>query len=204
MCRGAPPPRRAPARSIARGAMSQQLFLLALLLRNRALARSLARARVGARALAPDGQRSAVTAAAVAADFHQPLDVHRDLLAEIAFDAALLLEHAADFAHVLLGEILHADVGADARRAEHVVRAPAPDAVNVGEADLDPLGPRQIHACNARHRLPLPLLVFCVRADHAHHAAAAHELELVTNFFDRCSDLHSFAPGLWLMASGSR
>jgi len=46
-------------------------------------------------ALPPD---TAVTAAAVAADFHQPLDVHRDLLAEVSFDAALFLDHAADAA----------------------------------------------------------------------------------------------------------
>src|SRR5438552_16318062 len=146
MCRGAPPPRRAPARSIARGAMSQQLFLLALLLRNRALARSLARARVGARALAPDGQRSAVTAAAVAADFHQPLDVHRDLLAEIAFHAALLFDHTADLPDVVLGEILDADVGAYAGVLQDAVRAHAPDSVDVGESDLDALGARKINA----------------------------------------------------------
>jgi hypothetical protein len=58
-----------------------------------------------------------VPQAAVAADFHQPLDVHRDLLAEVALDAALLLEHAADLADVVFGQILHADVRAHARRA---------------------------------------------------------------------------------------
>ena len=44
------------------------------------------------RALAAHRQVAAVPQAAVAADLHQPLDVHRDLLAEVAFDAALLLD----------------------------------------------------------------------------------------------------------------
>src|SRR6266849_9972298 len=81
-----------------------------LLLGDRALARALPRARVGARPLAARRQVAPVAQAAVAADLHQPLDVHRDLLAEIAFDAPLLLEHPADLPDVLLGEILHADI----------------------------------------------------------------------------------------------
>jgi len=36
----------------------------------------------------------------------------------------------------------------------------------------------------------LTLFVFLVRADHAHHAAAAHDLALVTDSLHRCSDLH--------------
>src|SRR6478735_8055235 len=90
-----------------------------LLLGNRALAG----ARVGARPLAVHGQAAAVAHAAIAADFHQPLDVHRDLLAEIAFDAALLLDDAADLPYVVLGEVLHADIAADPGFLENQVRA---------------------------------------------------------------------------------
>src|SRR5919107_1264452 len=36
----------------------------------------------------------------------------------------------------------------------------------------------------------LPLLVLLVRADHAHHTLAPHDLALVTDFLDRRSDLH--------------
>src|SRR4249920_3704695 len=67
-----------------------------LLLGNRALARALAGAGVGLGALAAHRQVAAVPQPAEAADFHQPLDVHRDLLAKIAFDAALVLDHLAD------------------------------------------------------------------------------------------------------------
>src|SRR5262245_544757 len=142
-----------------------------LFLRDRALARTLARARVGARPLTAHRQVAPVPQATVAADLHQPLDIHRDLLAEIAFHAALLFEHAADLPDIVFGEILDPDVGAHARRTQHVVRALASNAVDVGKADLNPLGPREIHTCNTRHRLPLSLLVLRVGADHAHHAA---------------------------------
>src|SRR5580704_8012835 len=37
---------------------------------------------------------------------------------------------------------------------------------------------------------PLPLLVFLIRANHAHDATPAHDLALVTNPLDRCPDLH--------------
>jgi hypothetical protein len=76
-----------------------------LLLGDGALARALPGARVGLGPLAAHRQAAAVPQAAEAADFHQPLDVHRDLLAEIALDAALLLDHPADLAHIVFGQI---------------------------------------------------------------------------------------------------
>src|SRR5262245_65318246 len=122
-----------------------------LLLSNRALARTLARARVGLRPLAAHGQAAAVPRSAVRADFHQPLDVHRDFLAEVAFHAPLLLDDAADLPHVVLGQILHADVGADPGVLEDAVGADAADAVDVRESDLDALRTRKINACDTCH-----------------------------------------------------
>src|ERR1051325_3309015 len=66
---------------------------------NRAFARPFARARVGARPLTANRQRAAVPHAAVAADLHQPLDVHRDVLPQVALDASLLLDDPADLPH---------------------------------------------------------------------------------------------------------
>src|SRR5262245_21523906 len=67
-----------------------------LLLRDRALPRTFAGARVGAGPLAVNREIAPVPHAAVAADLHQPLDVHGDLLAEIAFHPTLLFDHSAD------------------------------------------------------------------------------------------------------------
>src|SRR5206468_3734899 len=86
-----------------------------------------------------------------AADFHQALDVHGNLLAEIAFHAALVLDHPADLPDVVFGQILDADVGADPGALQDVVRAHTPYAVDVSETDLDALGPREIHASNTCH-----------------------------------------------------
>src|SRR6266498_4128091 len=54
------------------------------------LARALARARVGARALAAYRQSLAMANAAIAAEVHQPLDAHRHLAAQVALDGELL------------------------------------------------------------------------------------------------------------------
>jgi hypothetical protein len=59
---------------------------------------------------------------AVAADLHQPLDVDGDLLPEIAFDAALLLDDPADLPDVVLRQVLDPEVAADARLREDVAR----------------------------------------------------------------------------------
>src|SRR5262245_39998059 len=91
------------------------IWLYRLLLRDRALARTFAGARIGAGPLSAHRERAAMTHAAVAADFHQPLDVHRDFLAQVALDAALLFDHAADLPDIVFGQILDPDVGADAR-----------------------------------------------------------------------------------------
>src|SRR5207248_4773544 len=129
-----------------------------LLLRNRALARSLARPRVGPRALTTHGQPAAMTHAAVTADLHQPLDVHRDFFAQVPFDAPLLLDDAADLPDVVFGQILYADVGTDARVREDPVRPDAADSINIGKTDFDALGARKIDACNSCHS-PTPAAV---------------------------------------------
>src|SRR5918997_861026 len=117
------------------------LLLLArgLLLGDRGAARPLAGARVGVRALAPHGEAAAVAQAAVAADIHQPLDVHLDALAQVALDLALPLDDRADAAEHVLVEIAHARVHGDAGRLQDRRRARAPDAIDVRQSDLDAL-----------------------------------------------------------------
>src|SRR5256714_8468250 len=53
---------------------------------DRGLARAFARTRVGTGALAANRQSLAMTGAAIAAEVHQPLDIHRDLAAQVALD----------------------------------------------------------------------------------------------------------------------
>src|SRR5262249_47675300 len=154
------------------------------------LTRALARARVRVRALTADRKALAVTQAAVAAEVHQALDVHRDLAAQVAFDLdALALEHVADGAQIVLVEIVAALVGRDLGRFEHAKRRGLANPVNVGERDLDALVARKVDAGDASH-LTLPLLVLGVLADDAHDALPAHHLALRTDLFDRSPDFH--------------
>src|SRR5215470_15434470 len=87
---------------------SQPLALLALDLLlggHRPAPRPLAGARVGVRPLPPDRQVAAVPDPAVGLNFDEPADVHLDLLAEIPFHAALLLDGLAQLVHLVLGEV---------------------------------------------------------------------------------------------------
>src|SRR5215831_7644454 len=47
-----------------------------------------------------------------------------------------------------------------------------------------------IRAMFSASQLTLTLLVLLIRANHAHHAAAAHDLALVTNSLYRCPNFH--------------
>src|SRR5437660_7605570 len=122
-----------------------------LLLGDRGAARPLAGARVGVRALAAHGQAPPVAQAAVAADVHQPLDVHLGALPEVALDLALTLDDLADAVELRLVQVAHAHVGADLRLLEDGVRARAPDSVDVRQSDLDPLVDRQVNADYTSH-----------------------------------------------------
>src|SRR6516162_1481027 len=122
-----------------------------LLLRDGALARAFARSGVRSRTLAAHRQAPAVARATVAADFHEPLDVHRDLFAQIPLDAALLIDDAADLAHVVLRQILDPHIGTDARLLQDAVRAYAPDPEDVGQPDFHALRAGKINACYTRH-----------------------------------------------------
>src|SRR5688500_18922780 len=83
------------------------------------LARTLARARVGVRALTANGKTFAVTEAAIAAEVHQALDVERDLTTKITLDLVRRLEDVADASDFVFAEVIGALVGVDVRFGEH-------------------------------------------------------------------------------------
>src|SRR4029077_19000318 len=112
---------------------SYKLALLAyrLLLRCHGTApRTFAGARVGVRTLSAHRQIPAVANATVGLNFNQPADIHLDLLAEIAFHAAFLLDGLANVVDFLFGQV------ADFLRVIHagfrsqLFRAFPPDAVD--------------------------------------------------------------------------
>src|SRR5271169_6066839 len=77
-----------------------------LLCRDGALPRSFACARIRVRALAAHGEIAPVPQAAIALNFDEPANIHLDLLAEIAFDAALGFNRLPEPVDFFLGQVL--------------------------------------------------------------------------------------------------
>src|SRR5262245_38009545 len=123
---------------------------------DRLLARALAGARVGARALAAHRQSAAVADAAPAAEVHEALDVHRHLAPQVALDGELG-DLRADGVHLRLGQVLDLGGRVDTRGGTGGARARPAHAVDVGEPDPHVLVHRDVGAGYACHvRLPQP------------------------------------------------
>src|SRR5579884_1588792 len=90
-----------------------------LLVGNRTLARSLTRARIGVRSLAANRQIATVTETTIRPDFNQPLDVQRNILAEIAFYSAFAFDDLADAVDLFFAEVLDLLVGIDRTRRQN-------------------------------------------------------------------------------------
>src|SRR4051812_17850679 len=113
--------------------------------------RTLARPRVRMGALAPHRQSPAVAQSAVAAEIHQPLDVHRNLPPEVAFDGVFAVDQLADAQDLVIGHLVHAPLDRDADSAADLESLGPSDAVDVSEPDRDPLLIRDVDASDPRH-----------------------------------------------------
>ena len=49
-----------------------------------------------------------MTQAAIGAEIHQPLDIHRDFAAEVALDHIFAVDHFADLQHFGIGQLIDA------------------------------------------------------------------------------------------------
>ena len=91
--------------------------------------------------------------APVAADFSQPLNVHRHVAAQVALDRILMTDNLAQLGLILLGEVLHTGIGVNPGLGQDLVGAGAPNAVDISEADLDSFLSRQVNTGNTSHLL---------------------------------------------------
>jgi len=101
---------------------------------------------IGMRPLAPDWESAPMAQAPITADFHEPLDVHGNSLAQIAFHHAISLDYVSDPDDLVFREILHFGGDFDLRLLANVRRPALADAVYVCESDLHPLVDGQIHS----------------------------------------------------------
>src|SRR6266550_3243779 len=88
---------------------------------------------------------------AVALDFDQPPDVHLDLLAEIALDAAFGFNRLAKAVDLFLGQVFHLLGVIHIRLRAKRLRARLSDAVDRRQAHPDSFLYRKIYSCNACH-----------------------------------------------------
>src|SRR5712671_2576571 len=96
--------------------LTRRLFLV----RYSAAARTLAGSGVGVSSLAANGQAAAMTQTAVGSHLDVTLDVHRDFLAQVAFDGPFVFEDLADVVDFLFAQIAYLlvkiDPGAEQQR----------------------------------------------------------------------------------------
>src|ERR1043166_5198938 len=122
---------------------------------NGGFARTLARARVGTRALTAYRQAAAMALAPIGAEIHQALDVHRNLAPQIALDRELA-DKLPQLVHIVIGQVFDLARHVDSSRRADPARAIAADAVNRGKSDLGVLVIRDVDSGYAGHAFTLP------------------------------------------------
>ena len=126
------------------------------------LARTFARAGVGLRALAADGQAAHVADATVTFDALQTLEIHAEFAAQIAFDDIFaLLNRVNDLRELRLGQILCADGRINVRAFENDLRVDGANAVNISERNVNALAGRYFYTNDACHKFLINLDVAC-------------------------------------------
>ena len=94
-----------------------------------------------------------VTDAAITLDALQPLQVHADFAAQVAFnDVFAILDRVNNLRELLLGQILGADARIDICASEDLVRVGGTDAINVAQGDFDALVGRDFYSNDAGHK----------------------------------------------------
>src|SRR5262245_37507612 len=145
---------------------------------------------------------------AIRSNFHQALDVERNLFPQIAFDAVLLLDDLADFVHFVVIQFAHFRIHIDAGGSQNVIGLRTADAIDIGKSDLDSLIWRKIYTCYTCHSeqpsrnnfelrnfelriSTLALFVFRIDTNHAHDTFTMHDFALVTDFSYGSSNFHN-------------
>jgi len=136
--------------------------------------------------------------AAVAAQVHQALDVHRRFTAQIALDGELV-DFVTQLFQIRVSQILDLLVGRNAGNLANLPSARAADTVDSSQADHGMLMVGDIDPCDTCHssilfaKLALALLMTRVRrADHTHHALALDDFAVAANALNRSQHFHDF------------
>src|SRR6185295_16748043 len=107
----------------------------------------------------------------IAAEIHQPLDVHGDFASEIAFHDVVAVDGLANLDDLGLGQIAHAPACRDTDFFANILGVGRTDAVDVAQGDLHALVGWNVDASNARH---VGLLIRLARGRASTCAGTAH------------------------------
>src|SRR3954453_14478969 len=118
---------------------SAAMLLRHLLLAGDCLGGPLAGAGVGVGALATHGQTAAMAQAAIAAEVHQPLDVHGHVATKIALNQIIPVDHLANLNDFRVGKFSDPAIVRDPHLLADFPGLGGTDTMDVAQADFDPL-----------------------------------------------------------------
>src|SRR4029453_15993291 len=123
---------------------------------------ALAGAGVGARALAAYGQATAMPTSLIGTDLDLAPDVGSDFATQITFNLVVGFDPVTKGDHVLVGQLVDAEVAADLSGLQSLQGTGLADAVDVGECHLETLVAREVDSNKACHQGVLPFVVSTV------------------------------------------
>src|SRR5262245_25965080 len=139
------PSRRSSFPSFVHAELPSPLFSDLLLACNGARG-TFARACVGISALTANREPFAMAQTTVAAEIHQPLDVHRDFTPEIAFDDVIAVDDLANLDDFVFRQIADAPVERDAYLLADHLRIGRTYPIDIAQRDIHMLVGRNIDA----------------------------------------------------------
>ncbi|MNU94612.1 hypothetical protein D3C71_845990 [compost metagenome] len=103
------------------------------------------------RALTADRKVTTVTQAAVAAEVHQTLDVHRRIATQVTFDLVVAVDGFADLKNFSIRQLMNALVSRKTDLVHDFLREFRTNPVNVGQRNNNALCSRDVDASDTCH-----------------------------------------------------
>ena len=102
-------------------------------------------------ALPPNGQTAPMPDATIAAQIHQPFDVHGYVAAQITLDHIVMVDHFSDLNNFLIGQLIDPPFARNRRLFANLPGKAAANAMNISQRDIYTLVSRDIYTCNSSH-----------------------------------------------------
>src|SRR5215467_418891 len=149
---------------------------------------------VGARTLSMHRQVSAMAHATIAANFNQPLDVHIDFAAQVAFNLMFAVDHFTQAVDFFFSQVARPRIRVNVRSIKDLAARGKADPIDVRQRNLNAFVAWNVNAGDSSHlSLQLPLLLFMLgvfATDNHHNTLPADDLAVLTAWFNRGAYFH--------------